>query len=37
MHHDLELVSDPQRLRVDGERELFERKDAFGFSSDVDE
>ena len=37
MDHDLERIADFQKFRVDGEREFAERKDAFGFSADVDE
>jgi len=37
MNHDFDGVADAQQFGVDGERELAERKDAFGFSADVDE
>jgi hypothetical protein len=35
--HDFEGVADLQFLRFDRERELAERKDAFGLAADVDE
>jgi hypothetical protein len=37
MDHDFERVADPKQFRIDGERELAERKDAFGFAADVDQ
>jgi hypothetical protein len=37
VNHDFERVADFEELRFDGERELAERKHAFGFSADVDE
>jgi len=37
MNHDFERVADFEEFRVDGEREFAERKDAFGFSADVNQ
>ncbi len=37
MDHHLELVADVEFLRLDGERELAEWKNAFGLAADVDE
>jgi len=37
VNHDFERVADPQQFGIDGERELAEGKDAFGFAADVDE
>jgi hypothetical protein len=37
MDHDFERIADFDQLRIDGEREFAEGKDAFGFAADVDE
>jgi hypothetical protein len=37
MNHDFERIADFEQLRLDGERQLAERKHAFGFTADVDE
>ncbi len=37
MNHHFEGIADAQKFGIDGERELAERKDAFGFAADVDE
>jgi hypothetical protein len=37
MNHDIERIADFEEFRVDGEREFAERKNAFGFSADVDQ
>ena len=37
MDHHFERVADVQQFRIDCERELAERKDAFGLAADVDE
>jgi hypothetical protein len=37
MHHHFERIADAQQFRIDGQRELAERQDAFGFAADVDQ
>jgi hypothetical protein len=37
VNHHLEGVADLEEPRIDGERQLAERKDAFGFTADVDQ
>jgi hypothetical protein len=37
MNHHLDGVSNAQKFGIDGERQLAERKDAFGLAADVDE